>query len=527
MATIQSILTFQDKMSAIIDKVSKSLENATKSSNATKNAIEKLQNSANNSGNGFSNMQAKIITLSSAFQLLGQAKGVIDTLNAKINEFIGYTKIQMQVEDQLSIITKQRMGLNDEEVRSLYELASAQQKVGVLGDEVALAGMSGLAAFTKQKQSIEALTPAMNNLAVKMYGYNATAQSMDMISKSLGKAMLGDVGALSRMGIKIDDNQKKWLMTLNEEQRAVELSKIITAVTGDMNEEMAKTPFGKIAQANNKLSDSYERLGAALLPLQSTLTEVWSNIVEKIVNNLTYIVPVATVALGSIAAGFIAIKWQAITAWAAAIAPVTAVIAAITGVSLIMKACGVSFQTQGKAIMNVFFMIANVVQDVGIIIANTFRSIYNGVVNVTNLVRKIQGKPLLEKKEYTKLKGWKDATESTEKISKSLKGGALTNRALLGKSSSGINLDSVITSTSGGKALKTQNQGEIEINGEDLQLLHDMATRDYMIKYSQQNLTPQVTLPNVVIHETADVDSVVESLVNAVTDLAQSKLVVT
>ena len=56
-----------------------------------------------------------------------------------------------------------------------------------------------------------------------------------------------------------------------------------------------------------------------------------------------------------------------------------------------------------------------------------------------------------------------------------IKGGALTNRALLGTTGKGGAFDSsLITSTAGGKALKTQNQGEIEINGEDLQLLHDI-----------------------------------------------------
>ena len=76
-----------------------------------------------------------------------------------------------------------------------------------------------------------------------------------------------------------------------------------------------------------------------------------------------------------------------------------------------------------------------------------------------------------------------------------------------------------------GNSLRVKQQGEIEINGEDLQLLHDRATREYMVNYQQQNLTPQVNFPNVVIQETADVNSFVESFVSAVTDLAQSKLV--
>lgn len=528
MATIQSILTFQDKMSAVLDKVTKSLENAVNGSNSAQNAIKNLENTANNASGGLSSMQASIVTLSSAFQLFGQVKGIFDSVNAKIKEFVSYAETEMRVQDQLSIITKQRMGLTDDEVRSLYDLASAQQQVGVVGDEVTVAGMAGLAAFTKQKSSIEALTPAMDNLAVKMYGYNATAESMDMISKSLGKAMLGDVGALSRMGIKIDDNQKKWLMSLNEEQRAIELSKMITAVTGDMNEEMAKTPFGQMTQANNRLSDSYEKLGAALLPLQVKMTEIWSNIVVKIIDNLDTIVPIVLTALGVIGVAFIALKAQAISsaiasagAWFAATAPFWAIIGVIGLVSAALNAMGIDFKQQAENILISFNWVITAIQNLIIGIQNIGIAWQKAWAIIKRSGEDIQFKEFKANDYYTN-------QEKAQKQMNSISGGLSTSRALLGSTGKGGAFDnSLITSTSGGKALKTQNQGEIEINGEDLQLLHDMATRDYMINYSQQNLTPQVNLPNVVIHETADVDSVVESLVNAVTDIAQSKMAVT
>lgn len=517
------------------DAIAKAREEYLKALNAYDNGVLKVQKyenqmasleqQMNKNTQGFESMSGKIVTLSAAFQLFNQAVGFIKGVNAKINEYIQYTQTQMQAEDQLSIITKQRMALNDDEVRSLYDLAAAQQRVGVVGDEATIAAMSGIAAFTTQKSSIQALTPAMDNLAVKMYGYNVTAENMDMISKSLGKAMLGDVGTLSRMGVKIDDVTKKRLMSLKEEERAVELARIIKSVTGDMNEEMARTPFGQIAQANNRLGDSYEKLGATLLPLQAQMVEVWSNIVDKIVGNLTYIVPIAVTALGGISAAFIAMKWQAITAWLSAIAPATLVIAGIAAVSAIMNKCGITFETQGKTIMNVFFMIGNIVQDVGILIANFFRSIYNGAINVANLVRKIQGKDPLEKKEYTDLKGWKNATQTTDKLTGMFKGGALTNRALLGTSGVGATgglggFDGLTTNTSGGKALKTQNQGDIGIKEEDMELLHDLATEKFAQYYQQ--LTPTLTIPNMVIHETADVNEVLGAITSSITGFVRS-----
>lgn len=603
MATIQSILEFQDKMSAVISKVANTLDNATSNMTAAKTSLEQLEyeqsewkktldaanssavknadnikyaqekydeatnainktkseiekyekviqqsqsqvdkivqeqntfnnalnntnNAANNASNGLNSMQGKIITLASAFQLFNQVKGFIQGINAKINEFINYTQIQMQAEDQLSIITKNRMGLMDEEVRSLYDLASAQQRIGVVGDEAVIAGMAGVAAFTTQKSSIEALTPAMNNLAVKMYGYNVNASNMEMVSKTLGRALQGDVGSLSRLGVKIDDVTKKRLMSMKEEQRAVELAKIIQGVTGDMNAEMAKTPFGRMTHATNALGDSYERLGAALLPLQATVTEVWSNIVQKIVNNLDTIVPIAATALGLIGTYFVATGTQAViaaiksgAAWATAFLPLTAGIGIIAAVSVALNKMGINFQQQAENILISFNWVITAIENLIIGIQNIGIAWQKAWAIIKRSGEDIQFKEFKANDYYTN-------QEKAQRQMNALKGGALTNRALLGTTGKGGAFDSsLITSTSGGKALKTQNQGEIEINEEDLQLLHDMATRDYMINYQQQNLTPQVNLPNVVIHETADVDSVVESLVSAVTDLAQSKLV--
>ena len=516
-----------DKGAATLEKYNKQVIAAELQMKNAENQLRQYNDEANNTNNqnkkmqqGFESMSGKIVTLSATFQLLNQAKAIIQGINNKINEYVEYTRVQMQAEDQLAIITKQRMALNDAQVRSLYDLAAAQQKVGVVGDEATIAGMTGLAAFTKQKSAIEALTPALDDLAVKMYGYNVTAENMDMISKSLGKAMLGDVGALSRMGVKIDDVTKKRLVSLKEEERAIELAKIIKNVTGDMNEEMAKTPFGQMAQASNRLGDSYEKLGAALLPLQANSVQVWSSIVETIANHLDYIVPLVTIALGAISTAFIAMKWEAITAWAAAAAPVAGVILAIGAISGVLKLLGVDFNTQGKAIMNVFFMIGNVVQDIGIVIANFFRSIYNGAVNVINLKNRITGQPLLEKKQYTELKTWKDATQTTEKISKSFKGGALTGRNLLGQTGSKNSLDGLTTNTSGGKALKTQNQGKVELSDDNMELMHDLATQKFA-QYFQQ-LTPNLTIPSMVIHETADVNQVIGAVANAITGSVSS-----
>lgn len=565
-----------DQNQAKIDKIAEMQEEFNKKLNETKQA-------ADNAGTGLSSMQGKIITLASAFQLFGQIKGFIQSVNSKINEFVAYTQTQMQAEDQLSIITKQRMALNDDEVRSLYALASAQQRIGVVGDEATIAAMSGIAAFTTQKNSIQALTPAMDNLAVKMYGYNVTAENMDMISKSLGKAMLGDVGALSRMGVKIDDVTKKRLMSLREEERAIELARIIKSVTGDMNEEMAKTPFGQIAQANNRLSDSYEKLGAMLLPIQAAFTTIWSNIVDVLVKNSNVILVVIgaiTIALGIWQAQAIATAVANLAAFFPIIAVITAIVGAIGLVIAVLnvfgidanKACGDvlgAFAVLGAFIWNTFLSLLNLVLSLintqinlwisyARFLKNVFRdpigaikqlftdmahhvlgilgSIAKGIDNIfgsnfsktvnnweSKLPKAGRGLDLSTDKMGLNRIAYKDAFKISNKVNtRNLLGNSKTGAGGGGGLGGGNGLAGLTTNTSGGKALKTQNQGKIEMQEDDIELLHDLATRDFMLNYQQ--LTPQITIPGMVIHETADVDSIFEAFADNVTEVVNSSM---
>jgi len=73
---------------------------------------------------------------------------------------------------------------------------------------------------------------------------------------------------------------------------------------------------------------------------------------------------------------------------------------------------------------------------------------------------------------------------------------------------------------SDGKALKTKQQGAISIAKDNLDLLHDLTTREYA-QYFQQ-LTPNLTIPSMVIHETADVNQVIGAVASAITGSVSS-----
>lgn len=170
--------------------------------------------------------------------------------------------VQVEAETKLAEVMRQRMDATDSEVESIKKLAGAQQELGVIGDEVQLAGVQQLSTFINQKSSIEALLPAMNNLLAQQKGLSATGQDAVNIGNLMGKAMQGQTAALRRVGITFNAAQEQVLKYGTESQRAAMLAEVITDNVGNMNAELAKTDAGKAKQLSNAIGDMKEQVGA-------------------------------------------------------------------------------------------------------------------------------------------------------------------------------------------------------------------------------------------------------------------------
>jgi hypothetical protein len=114
---------------------------------------------------------------------------------------------QAVAEEKLLTVMKQRMGATDNMVKSVLDLTSAEQKRGVIGDEVQIAGAQQLATFLKQTESLHKLIPAMNNLAAQQKGVAATSGDLVNVANMMGKVFTGQTGALRRVGISFSDAQ--------------------------------------------------------------------------------------------------------------------------------------------------------------------------------------------------------------------------------------------------------------------------------------------------------------------------------
>jgi len=235
---------------------------------------------ANNFKQGLNGVQNQLKGFASSVKsVFGMVAGAFAAgqIKAFSQECMNAYSAQLQAEQKLSVIMKQRMGVTDAEVKSVLKLASAQQELGVIGDEVQLAGAQQVATFLNEKKSLDTLVPAMNNLLAQQKGLNATQGDAVNIGNLMGKVMQGQTSALKRVGISFTEAEEKVLKFGKEEQKAAMLAQVIKNNVGEMNAALAQTDAGKMQQLANTLGDLKEKIGAALMPIMGQLAPMISN----------------------------------------------------------------------------------------------------------------------------------------------------------------------------------------------------------------------------------------------------------
>ena len=238
-----------------LDGDGNSFKTLAQDANGLKRAITATLSEAKQLKGNVINFAALATGIDAAQRSFGQLQSLMGDLAQSYQQ-------QEIVETQLTTVMRQRMNATDAEIDSIKQLASEQQKLGVVGDEVQLAGAQQVATFLKEKSSIETLLPAMNNLLAQQNGVNSTTNDAVSVANLMGKAMQGQVSALTRVGITFSEAEAQVLKYGTESERAAVLAQVITNNVGDMNAQLAATDSGRQAQLANKLGDIKEQLGA-------------------------------------------------------------------------------------------------------------------------------------------------------------------------------------------------------------------------------------------------------------------------
>lgn len=120
------------------------------------NAISQNAVTATAKVNNFSESMAKIRDAGLAFEAVNNMFG---RLTSTLDECTSANNIQQEAEAKLARVMLNTMGATDEEIQSIKDLASAQQQLGVIGDEVQLAGAQELGTYLSRRRACGSFSP--------------------------------------------------------------------------------------------------------------------------------------------------------------------------------------------------------------------------------------------------------------------------------------------------------------------------------------------------------------------------------
>ena len=311
-------------------------------------------------------------------------------------------EVQNAAETKLTEIYKTRMGATKGAAQETMRLASALQKEGVVGDEVALSGAQQLATFAKYPSTVNSLMPAMENLLVQQKGLNGTTQDATQIANLMGKVMMGQTGALKRVGVSFTAAEEKVLKYGTEQERAAMLSKVITNNVGEMNKAMLATPEGKIQQMKNSMGDLAEQLGAAVAPAIASIAQFVSDKiipkVEQLMNFLNNNPAIGKIIVGI--TGVLAVGGPLITMIGGLLTKIGSlrnIVSAVGGpIALIVTAFGLAYAksetfrnavnslvgTIGKSLKPILTMIAGVIKQLTPVLTQVITTIAGALAPV-------------------------------------------------------------------------------------------------------------------------------------------------
>ena len=265
----------------LTDKFTKPMLKATNATKAQTKAVQAAQQRTvsfvNKANNGFLRMvkgigrAALAVTgLTAAFSLVGLKRFAGEAMELANAQIEAETKLESALKNVDAIAAGGSKSIKAAK-KELLDVASQIQKIGVIGDEITIAGMQQLATYGLTEKEIGKLAPGLADMLAQQKGMNASQEDAVAYAKALGRAMNGSTAALSRYGVIMTDAEKKAFEMANQEERAAMLADLLEKRVGGVNAELAKTPAGQIKQTQNAWGDMMEEIGKRLLPIKAQL----------------------------------------------------------------------------------------------------------------------------------------------------------------------------------------------------------------------------------------------------------------
>ena len=236
-------------------------------------SVKELQRNLMAARTGSQRLGDALIRFNQVARVYTNISDSLSTLSGVMGGYIAKANSATEVQTKLTTIMRQRMGATEADTAAINDSVAAQTKLGIVSGTVQKSGLQQLATFASQRQTLQTLLPAMNNLLAQQKGLNATSEDAVGVANLMGKALMGNVGALTRVGITLTDHQKELIKTGDEYTRASTLAQAITDNVGNMNAELAKTDAGQVKKAQMAFAGIEVAIGKAIAPFQGLMNQ--------------------------------------------------------------------------------------------------------------------------------------------------------------------------------------------------------------------------------------------------------------
>ena len=250
------------------DQFTTPLQNATKNVKTMDRELKKAGNSIKAFGNKVKSSMKSIAKWAAiGFGALTAAAGVF------IKQSIDAAKDKLKADKLLETNLMKEANASKEHIKMLKDEASALQDVGVVGDDVAVAGASRLAVFKMNADQIKKTMPILDDMIAYDKGLNGTQEDAIAIGELYGKAINGKVNALKKYGVVLTANEEKLFKVMSTEQRIEFINKKLEKSIGGTNKALRETDEGKIVAMKGAWGDMQAELGKKLIPQLGAIAE--------------------------------------------------------------------------------------------------------------------------------------------------------------------------------------------------------------------------------------------------------------
>lgn len=259
--TIGVLLSLKDQFTTPLQKATKSVKNMDRQLEKAGNQIKAFGNRVK------AGMKSVAKWAAIGFGALTAAAGVF------IKQSIDAAKDKLKADKLLETNLMKQANFKKEHIQMLKDEASALQDVGVVGDDVAVAGAGQLAIYKLKAEQIKTILPIIDDMVAKEKGFNGTQEDAIAMADVFGKAVEGKTKGLVKYGVSLTDAEEKLFKTMKREQRAEFLNKKLTAAIGGTNKVLRETDEGKIVAAKGAWGDMQAELGKKLMPKLGAIAE--------------------------------------------------------------------------------------------------------------------------------------------------------------------------------------------------------------------------------------------------------------